>query len=46
MPFERKGKYYYSPSGKRYTRKQVIMYYATGGFNPRKIKSKRYKKKK
>jgi len=31
MPFKKKGKYYYSPSGKRYTSKQVKLYYASKG---------------
>ena len=33
MPFKKKGKYYYSPSGKKFTSKQVKLYYATKGFN-------------
>jgi len=32
MPFVKKGKYYYSPSGRKYTAKQVRLYYATRGF--------------
>lgn len=28
MPFKKKGKYYYSPSGKKMTLKQVRAYYA------------------
>ena len=32
MPFEKRGKYYYSPSGRKYTAKQVRLYYATRGF--------------
>jgi len=32
MPFEKRGKYYYSPSGRKYTEKQVKLYYATNGF--------------
>jgi len=32
MPFKKRGKYYYSPSGKRYTLKQVKSYYATDGW--------------
>ena len=32
MPFKKKGKYYYSPSGKKFTSKQVKLYYATKGF--------------
>ena len=37
MPFVKKGKYFYSPSGRRYTKKQVKLYYATNGFE-RKVK--------
>jgi hypothetical protein len=29
MPFKKKGKYYVSPSGKKFTKKQVALYYAT-----------------
>lgn len=32
MPFKKQGKYFASPSGKRYTRRQVRAYYATNGF--------------
>lgn len=33
MPFKkRKGGGYSSPSGRKFTRKQVALYYATGGF--------------
>jgi hypothetical protein len=32
MPFVKKGKYYYSPSNRKYTAKQVKLYYATNGF--------------
>jgi len=32
MPFVKRGKYYYSPSGRKYTEKQVKLYYATNGF--------------
>ena len=28
MPFKKRGKYYYSPSGKKMTLKQVQAYYA------------------
>ena len=47
MPFIKRGKYYYSPSGKRLTKKQVIAYYATNGtFNIRKkTKSKKRRRK-
>jgi hypothetical protein len=30
MPFKKKGKYYVSPSGRKFTKKQVALYYATG----------------
>lgn len=37
MPFKkRKGGGYSSPSGRKFTRKQVALYYATGGFKKRK----------
>ena len=39
MPFKKKGKKYTSPSGRKYTKKQVVAYYATGGFK-RKPKKK------
>lgn len=32
MPFKKVGKYYYSPSGRKWTKKQVALYYATNGF--------------
>ena len=31
MPFVKRGRYYYGPSGKRFTRKQVMRYHATKG---------------
>jgi hypothetical protein len=37
MPFVKRGKYFYSPSGRKYTEKQVKLYYATNGFE-RKVK--------
>ena len=40
MPFKKKGKFYYSPRGKKYTAKQVRAYYATKGWK-RKPKKKR-----
>jgi len=42
MPFKKRGKYYYSPSGRKYTARQVRAYYATDGFKrkPRKRKRK------
>ena len=37
MPFKkRKGGGYRSPSGRKFTKKQVALYYATGGFKRRK----------
>ena len=39
MPFKKKGKYYYSPSGKKLTPKQVKAYYATNGNSKKKRKS-------
>lgn len=43
MPFRKVGPSdYRSPSGRRYTKKQVAAYYATGGF---KRKPKKRKKK-
>ena len=39
MPFKKKGKYYYSPSGKKLTPKQVKAYYATKGKSKKKRKS-------
>ena len=46
MPFKKRGKYYYSPSGKKYTAKQVKLYYASEGFKKSKLKKlKRLKKK-
>ena len=40
MPFKKRGKNYCSPSGKKYTAKQVKAYYATKGWKrkPRKKK--------
>lgn len=42
MPFKKTGKNTYkSPSGKKYTKKQVVAYYATDGFKkPLKKKNK------
>lgn len=43
MPFKKVGKNKYkSPSGRRFTKKQVKAYYATGGFK-RKVRAKRKK---
>ena len=42
MPFKKSGKGYKSSSGKKYTKKQVRMYYATGGFKKAKNKAKSY----
>jgi len=46
MPFVKKGKYYYSPSGRKFTKKQVAMYYATKGFKKGLIRGKKKRKKK
>ena len=48
MPFEKVGKNeYVSPSGRKFTKKQVIAYYATDGFEKpvRKAKLKKTKDK-
>ncbi|MHC4464241.1 MAG: hypothetical protein ACYS30_22855 [Planctomycetota bacterium] len=47
MPFKKKGKYYYSPSGKRYTKKQVDDYHnrKRSKPKPRKRRVKRRKKR-
>jgi hypothetical protein len=45
MPFRKVGpNAYVSPSGRRYTKKQVAAYYATGGFKRKPRKRKRTKK--
>lgn len=36
MPFKKIGKKYVSPSGKKFTKKQVALYYATKGFTKKK----------
>jgi hypothetical protein len=44
MPFRKVGpNRYVSPSGRKYTKKQVAAYYATGGFKrkPRKRRTKK-----
>jgi hypothetical protein len=42
MPFKKIGKNKYkSPSGKKYTKKQVVMYYSTDGFKNVKRKKKK-----
>ena len=46
MPFKKRGKYYYSPSGRKFTKKQVAMYYATKGFKKGLIRGKKKRKKK
>lgn len=33
MPFTKRGKNYYSPSGRKYTARQVRAYYATKGWS-------------
>jgi len=43
MPFKKSGKKYKSPSGKKYTKKQVKLYHATDGFKKKPKKSTRKK---
>ncbi len=31
MPFKKEGDHYVSPSGRKFTKKQVALYYATNG---------------
>lgn len=45
MPFKKTGKDYKSPSGKKYTGKQVRAYYATEGFSRKPSKSRGKRKK-
>ena len=45
MPFKKRGKFYYSPSGRRFTAKQVKMYYATKEFKKGLIRGKKKRKK-
>lgn len=45
MPFKKRGKYYYSPSGRKYTKKQVQAYYASKGTFSKAKSKKRGKKK-
>lgn len=45
MPFEKRGNEYVSPSGKRYSKKQVQKYYATDGFKKKPKKKKRKPRK-
>jgi hypothetical protein len=43
MPFKKTGKNEYtSPSGRKFSKKQVAMYYATGGFKKAKKKTSGY----
>ena len=44
MPFKRRDRFYYSPSGRKFTKKQVAMYYATKGFKKGLIRGKKKKK--
>ena len=44
MPFIKKGNKYVSPSGKKYTGKQVKAYYATDGFRSKYRKTRRNRK--
>ena len=43
MPFKKRGRHYYSPSGRKYTARQVRAYYATGGWK-RKVRKRRRKR--
>lgn len=45
MPFKKRGRFYYSPSGRKFTKKQVVAYYASKGTFS-KAKSKRRKRRK
>lgn len=38
MPFKKVGNKYVSPSGKKWTKKQVVAYYASDGFKKKKKK--------
>ena len=38
MPFKKEGGKYVSPSGRKYTKKQVQAYYASDGFKNKKYK--------
>lgn len=40
MPFKKVGKKYVSPSGKKYTKRQVKAYYASDGFK-KKVKKRK-----
>lgn len=41
MPFTKQGNHYVSPSGRKYSKKQVALYYATGGFKKKPRKRRR-----
>jgi len=41
MPFKKAGKKYKSPSGKKYTKKQVKLYYAKSGAKKKTTRKKR-----
>ena len=46
MPFKKIGpNKYRSPSGRKFTRKQVALYYASGGFNKSKLKKMRRRRR-
>ena len=42
MPFKKIGNKYKSPSGKKYTKKQVVAYYSTDGFKKPVKKTKKH----
>lgn len=41
MPFRKVGDHYVSPSGRKFTKKQVRLYYATKGFTRKPRRKKR-----
>jgi len=46
MPFKKVGKHFVSPTGRKFTKKQVAMYYANNGEFPKGQKKRRKKRKK
>lgn len=45
MPFTKQGDHYVSPSGRKFSKKQVKLYYMTDGFKKPKLKALKRKKK-
>ena len=45
MPFKKSGDKYVSPSGKKFTKKQVKLYYTTDGFTKKLSKHKMRKER-